>query len=137
MAADPRTGKVLQGRYKIAEPLAEGGMGVVYRAERVGIGRPVVVKFLHTVLTDTPGIVDRFEREASSSAERLMSGDAPTPTPAPVTAAREVAEDDTVQRGIAIENVAGDEEEPEEDEGAGLIGQRETDEDEEEEPSLG
>jgi hypothetical protein len=80
---------------------------------------------------------DRFEREASSSAERLMSGDAPTPTPAPVTAAREVAEDDTVQRGIAIENVAGDEEEPEEDEGAGLIGQRETDEDEEEEPSLG
>jgi serine/threonine-protein kinase len=68
VASDPRTGKILQGRYKIAEPLAEGGMGIVYRAERVGIGRPVVVKFLHTVLSDTPGIVDRFEREARATA---------------------------------------------------------------------
>jgi eukaryotic-like serine/threonine-protein kinase len=68
VGSDPRTGKILQGRYKIAEPLAEGGMGIVYRAERVGIGRPVVVKFLHTVLSDTPGIVDRFEREARATA---------------------------------------------------------------------
>ncbi len=65
---DSRTGKVLQGRYKIAGPLAEGGMGVVYRAERLGIGRPVVVKFLHAVLTDRPGVVDRFEREARATA---------------------------------------------------------------------
>ena len=43
-------------------------MGIVYRAERVGIGRPVVVKFLHAVLTDQPGIVDRFEREARATA---------------------------------------------------------------------
>jgi serine/threonine-protein kinase len=68
MAEDPRTGKVLQGRYKITAPLAEGGMGIVYRGERVGIGRPVVVKFLHTVLSEQPGIVDRFEREARATA---------------------------------------------------------------------
>ena len=68
MADDPRTGKVLQGRYKILGPLAEGGMGIVYRGERVGIGRPVVVKFLHAVLAETPGIVDRFEREARATA---------------------------------------------------------------------
>ena len=43
-------------------------MGVVYRAERVGIGRPVVVKFLHAMLSDKPGIVDRFEREARATA---------------------------------------------------------------------
>jgi eukaryotic-like serine/threonine-protein kinase len=67
--ADQRTGKVLQGRYKVLSPLAEGGMGIVYRAERVGIGRPVVVKFLHAVLTDQPGIVDRFEREARATAK--------------------------------------------------------------------
>jgi serine/threonine-protein kinase len=68
VGAEQRTGKVLQGRYKILSVLAEGGMGVVYRAERVGIGRPVVVKFLHTVLTEQPGIVDRFEREARATA---------------------------------------------------------------------
>jgi serine/threonine protein kinase len=66
--ADPREGKVLQGRYRLLSLLAEGGMGVVYRAERVGIGRPVVVKFLHAILSDKPGIVDRFEREARATA---------------------------------------------------------------------
>jgi serine/threonine-protein kinase len=66
---DPRIGKVLQGRYKIESVLAEGGMGIVYRGERVGIGRPTVIKFLHTVLSDTPGIVDRFEREARATAK--------------------------------------------------------------------
>jgi len=66
--ADPREGKVLQGRYRIQSLLAEGGMGVVYKGERVGIGRPVVVKFLHAVLSDKPGIVDRFEREARATA---------------------------------------------------------------------
>ena len=65
---DPREGKVLQGRYRILSLLAEGGMGVVYKGERVGIGRPVVVKFLHAVLSDKPGIVDRFEREARATA---------------------------------------------------------------------
>ncbi|MDB4965935.1 MAG: serine/threonine protein kinase [Myxococcales bacterium] len=66
--ADPREGKVLQGRYRILSLLAEGGMGVVYKGERVGIGRAVVIKFLHAVLSDKPGIVDRFEREARATA---------------------------------------------------------------------
>jgi eukaryotic-like serine/threonine-protein kinase len=66
--SDPREGKVLQGRYRLQSMLAEGGMGVVYKAERVGIGRPVVVKFLHAILNDKPGIVDRFEREARATA---------------------------------------------------------------------
>src|SRR5439155_23583879 len=66
--ADAREGKVLQGCYRILSMLAEGGMGVVYKAERVGIGRPVVVKFLHAMLSEKPGIVDRFEREARATA---------------------------------------------------------------------
>lgn len=84
---------------------------------------------------------DRFEREASSTADRLMAGASPAATPAPVTAARhaDAHEDGTAQRGIAIENVADDEEQPEEEEqtGAGLIGQRDTDEPEEEEQTAG
>ncbi len=43
-------------------------MGVVWQAERVGIERPVVVKFLQAVLSDRPGAVDRFEREARATA---------------------------------------------------------------------
>jgi hypothetical protein len=80
---------------------------------------------------------DRFEREASSAADRLMAGAAPTPAPAPVTVARHATEDETAQRAIAIENVADDEEQPEEEGGAGLIGQRETDGEAEEEEQPG
>ncbi len=66
--ANPRAGKLLQGRYRLRSILAEGGMGVVWSAERVGIERPVVVKFLQAVLSDRPGAVDRFEREARATA---------------------------------------------------------------------
>ena len=66
--ANPRAGKILQGRYRLRSILAEGGMGVVWQAERVGIERPVVVKFLQAVLSDRPGAVDRFEREARATA---------------------------------------------------------------------
>lgn len=81
---------------------------------------------------------DRFEREASAAAEPLTASAASVPTPSPVTAARTLDEDATAQRGIAIENVADEEEQPEEDEGAGLIGQRQAeDEEDEEEPIAG
>jgi serine/threonine-protein kinase len=66
--ANPRAGKVLQGRYRLRQILAEGGMGIVWQAERVGIERPVVVKFLQAVFSDRPGAVDRFEREARATA---------------------------------------------------------------------
>jgi hypothetical protein len=80
---------------------------------------------------------DPFEREAASDAERVMAGDAPAATPTAVGAARDVAEDDTVQRAIATENLE-DEEQPEEEEaGAGLIGQRQAEEEEEEELAAG
>ncbi len=65
---DPRIGRVLAGRYRLVSQLAKGGMGVVYRAERVGIGGPVAVKFLHAVLATHQGILDRFEREAQATA---------------------------------------------------------------------
>jgi len=43
---DSRLGAILQGRYSIRAQLATGAMGTVYRGERVGVGRPVAIKFL-------------------------------------------------------------------------------------------
>src|SRR5688572_19907192 len=61
---DPRVGSVLQGRYKIISRLAAGGMGVVYRGERVHLKRPVAIKFLHPTFAAQESIVKRFETEA-------------------------------------------------------------------------
>src|SRR5690606_15534295 len=66
MEGDPRIGLVLDDRYQIAERLAAGGMGVVYRAERVGLGKSVAVKFLHRTSAMMPQHRVRFEREAEA-----------------------------------------------------------------------
>src|SRR5262245_56697119 len=39
-------------------------MGVVYRAERVGLGRQVAIKFLHAAIAHKKDVLGRFEREA-------------------------------------------------------------------------
>jgi eukaryotic-like serine/threonine-protein kinase len=62
--ADPRVGKVLQGRYSILGRIASGGMGSVYRGERLGLGRIVAVKFLHASMARDPHVMKRFEVEA-------------------------------------------------------------------------
>jgi class 3 adenylate cyclase len=57
-------GELLDGRYRIERLIAEGGMGAVYEAEAVRIGRPVAVKVLHPRFAASPVEVDRFRREA-------------------------------------------------------------------------
>ena len=66
--ADPLIDKVLDGRYKLVEKLAEGAMGVVYRGERLKLGRAVAVKFLHASLADDASRRQRFEIEARAMA---------------------------------------------------------------------
>jgi len=62
-------GAVLDGRYKVLEPVAEGAMGVVYRAERVKLGRVVAVKVLHDQLPNELSSRQRFEIEAMAMAK--------------------------------------------------------------------
>jgi eukaryotic-like serine/threonine-protein kinase len=58
---------------RLEEPLARGGMGVVWVAEHLGLETRVAVKFIATEAVDVdPGRVHRFRREASIAA-RLSS----------------------------------------------------------------
>jgi serine/threonine-protein kinase len=60
-------GAVLDGRYRIDAVIGSGGMGRVYRAEHVGIGRPVAIKVLHTEINRNHEATTRFQREALAS----------------------------------------------------------------------
>jgi eukaryotic-like serine/threonine-protein kinase len=65
---DPRIGLILDSKYKLVEHLGEGGMGSVFRAERLHIGDYVAVKLLHPDLVREPQALERFRREARSAA---------------------------------------------------------------------
>jgi hypothetical protein len=63
-AEDKQVGKVLDGKYRLDSYLSRGGMGAVYRATHVMLGRPVAVKLINPDLVTSPDIVRRFQREA-------------------------------------------------------------------------
>ncbi len=63
---DPRIGHLLQDRYRILSKIASGAMGVVYKGERVQLGRPVAVKFLHPWIAAQKAFLSRFENEAKA-----------------------------------------------------------------------
>jgi eukaryotic-like serine/threonine-protein kinase len=68
-AAGTLIGRVLAERYEIERELGRGGMGVVYRARHVTLGRPVAIKVLHTKLTADPAVSKRFDREALAASK--------------------------------------------------------------------
>lgn len=67
-AADPYIGRLFDGRYRIEDLVARGGMATVYRATDTRLGRAVAVKIMSVTFATNPDFVERFTQEARAAA---------------------------------------------------------------------
>ena len=70
MVATPHlpSGTLIAGKYELEGLLGEGGMGAVYQATNLSIGRRVAIKILHATVSDREDVRRRFEMEAKAAA---------------------------------------------------------------------
>ena len=65
---------MLDGRYRVGEVLARGGMSTVHRGTDTRLDRPVAIKIMEPSLAADPTFVRRFEREARAAARLSHPG---------------------------------------------------------------
>jgi serine/threonine protein kinase/Tol biopolymer transport system component len=67
MSASPEPVGQTVSRYRILSRIGSGGMGVVYEAQDLRLGRRVALKLLHDEFATDPQSLSRFEREAKAA----------------------------------------------------------------------
>ena len=60
-------GSIVAERYHITQRLGAGGMGRVYLAQHVKMGRPCAIKVLHPAMAGDADAIGRFNREAANA----------------------------------------------------------------------
>ena len=59
---------VLLDKYRVEREIGHGGMGHVYAATHLAMGRQVAIKVLRSELSGDPALVERFSREVVATA---------------------------------------------------------------------
>src|ERR1700679_909999 len=65
---DPLIGSILGDSYEIVRRIGEGGMGRVYEARQVRLGRRFAIKLMHQMFASDRDALARFRREAMAAA---------------------------------------------------------------------
>lgn len=65
--ASDLVGQIVADRYHVTRKLGEGGMGQVYLAEHVKMGRRSAIKVMNPAMVHDPDAVARFNREAANA----------------------------------------------------------------------
>ena len=68
-----RSGTIVGGTYRVVHELSRGAMGVVYRGEDLGLGRPVAIKVLRSDLASDRDLVDRGSAPRPASSRRCTT----------------------------------------------------------------
>jgi serine/threonine protein kinase len=66
-APPSRVGEILAEKYRITRYVGAGGMGTVYEAQHLVVGRRFAVKYLHAELARAEETLERFRREARAA----------------------------------------------------------------------
>src|ERR1700727_1235439 len=60
-------GTIIRGKYRIVRALGRGGMGTVYLADHILLGRQRALKFISSELSQDPRLLKRFRQEAQAA----------------------------------------------------------------------
>ncbi|MCB9595323.1 MAG: protein kinase [Sandaracinaceae bacterium] len=71
--ADEVRGRLVGGKYRLGPLIGRGGMGAVFRAQDLALGRAIAIKLIHPQRRDSSARIERFRREARAAA--LVGGD--------------------------------------------------------------